>query len=76
MEEHVWRSSIGTPPTLRSQGNINRANTLIREDRRITVSEASDKLDVSFGSAYVTIVAIALCLWLVQELPILFELPI
>jgi hypothetical protein len=59
---------------LRSQGNTNRANTLIREDRQITVSEVADMLDVSSGSACVTVVTISLCLWLVQELPLLLEL--
>jgi hypothetical protein len=47
--------------------------TLIREHRRITVSEVADMLDFSSGSAYVTVVSISLCLWLVQELPLLFE---
>jgi hypothetical protein len=39
------------------------------------MSEVADKLDVSSGSAFVTVVSISLCLWLVQELPLLFELP-
>jgi hypothetical protein len=57
---------------VRSQGDTNRANTPIREDRRITVSEAADMLDVGCGSACVTVVSISLCLWLAQELPLLF----
>jgi hypothetical protein len=52
---------------LRCQGNTNRANTVIREDRRITVSEVADMLDGSSGSACVTLVSISLCLWLVKE---------
>jgi hypothetical protein len=39
------------------------------------VSEVADMLDISSGSAYVTVVSISLCLWLVQEFPLLFELP-
>jgi hypothetical protein len=74
LEERVRRSSIGHPSTLRSQGNTNRANTLMREDRRITVSEVAAMLDVSSGSACVTVVCISLYLWLVQELPLLLEL--
>jgi hypothetical protein len=58
---------------LHSQGSMKHANTLIREDRRITVSEVADMLDVSSGSACVTVVSISLCLWLIQELPLLFE---
>jgi hypothetical protein len=48
---------------------------VIREHRRITVSEGADMLDVSSGSACVTAVSISICLWLVQELPLLSELP-
>jgi hypothetical protein len=61
---------------LHFQGNVNRANTLIREDRQITVPEVADMVDVSSGSACVTVVSISLCLLSVQELPLLFELPI
>jgi hypothetical protein len=32
-------------------------------------------LDFSSGSAYVTVVSMSLCLWLVQEPPLLFESP-
>jgi hypothetical protein len=66
---------MGHLSTLCSQGNINHANTLIQEDQRITVSEVADMLDISSGSAYVTVVSISPCLWLVQEFPLLFELP-
>jgi hypothetical protein len=77
----MWKNECdearsGHPSKLRCQGNISRANTLIREDRRITVSEVAEMLDVSSGSAYVTAVSMSLCLWLVQELPLLFELPV
>jgi hypothetical protein len=76
----VWKNECdearsGHPSTLRCQGNTNRATTPIREDRRNIVSEAADMLDVSSGSVYVTVVSISLFLWLVQELPLLFELP-
>jgi hypothetical protein len=37
------------------------------------VSEVADKLDVSSGSACVTVVSISLSLWLVLELPLHFE---
>jgi hypothetical protein len=70
----VTKLDRGPPSALRFQGNTNRANPLIREDRRITVSEVAETLDVSFGSACVTVVCISLCLWLVQKLPLLFEL--
>jgi hypothetical protein len=59
---------------LHSQGNIDRANTLFRENQRITASERADMLDGSSGSADVTVVSISLCLWAVQELPLFFEL--
>jgi hypothetical protein len=51
----------GHPPKLHSQGNTNRANTLIREDGRITESEVADMLVFSSVSAYVTVVSISLC---------------
>jgi hypothetical protein len=38
------------------------------------VSEAADMLGVSSGSACVTVASISLLLWLVRELPLLFEL--
>jgi hypothetical protein len=70
---YIWKNEcdearLGHPSNLRPQGYVNRANTLKREDRQITVSEVADMLDVSPGSAYVTGVSISLCLWLVQEL--------
>jgi hypothetical protein len=40
------------------------------------VSEVAALLDTISGSAYVTVVSISLRLWLVRELPLLFELPI
>jgi hypothetical protein len=62
----MWKNECdearsGHPSTLHSQGDTNRANTLVREHRRITVSEAADMLDGSSGSAYVTVVSISLC---------------
>jgi hypothetical protein len=57
------------------QANISCANTFIQDDWQITVSGVATKLNVSSGSGCVTVVSISVCLWLVQELPLLFELP-
>ena len=43
----------GRPSTSRTQDHIrDRADAMIREDRRITVSEVAAHLDISYGSAY------------------------
>ena len=42
----------GRPSTSRTQDHIDRADDMIREDRRITVSEVAAYLDISYGSAY------------------------
>ena len=42
----------GWPSTLCTQDHIDRAYAMIREDRRITVSEMAAHLDISYGFAY------------------------
>jgi len=42
----------GRPSTSRTQDHIYRADAMIREDRRITVSKVAAHLDISYGSAY------------------------
>jgi len=42
----------GQPSTSRTQDHIDRADAMIREDRRITVSKVTAHLDNSIGSAY------------------------
>ena len=42
----------GQPSTSHTQDHIDRADAMIREDRRITVSEVAVHLDISYGSAY------------------------
>jgi len=42
----------GQPSTLRTQDHIDRADAMIREERRITVSEVAAHLEISYGSAY------------------------
>jgi len=45
-------SRSGRPSTSRTQDHIDRADAMLREDRRITVSEVAAHLDTSYGSAY------------------------
>ena len=42
----------GRPSTSRTQDHMDRADAMIREERRITVSEVAAHLDISYGSAY------------------------
>jgi len=42
----------GRPSTSRTQDHIDRSDAIIREDRRITVSEVAAHLDISYGFAY------------------------
>ena len=42
----------GRPSTSRTEDHIDRADAMIKEDRRIMVSEVAARLDISYGSAY------------------------
>jgi len=42
----------GRPSTMRTQDHIDRADAMIREDRRIMMSEVAALLDISYVSAY------------------------
>jgi excinuclease UvrABC helicase subunit UvrB len=45
----------GRPTTSRTADNVERVNTLVQEDRRITVTDIANKLDIRYGSTYFTI---------------------
>jgi transposase len=42
----------GHPTTSRTADNVERVDALLQEDRRITVADIANKLDISYGFAY------------------------